>query len=73
MTPLQKEIYRSIFSEFRRSCMGFIIDFASGQNLDTLRHLTQVSTAKTARAGISKTNMNNMLMQLRKYVLPGFH
>ncbi|KAF8560206.1 hypothetical protein OG21DRAFT_38190 [Imleria badia] len=52
MTPLQREIYRSILS----------------QNLDILKHLTQVSTVKASRAGISKTNMNNMLMQLRKCI-----
>ncbi|KAF8140421.1 hypothetical protein EV363DRAFT_1153685 [Boletus edulis] len=52
MTPLQKEIYRSIL----------------GQNLDILKHLTQVSTVKATRAGISRTNMNNMLMQLRKCI-----
>lgn len=49
--------------------MGSIINFALGQNLDILKHLTQVSTVSAGRAGISKTNMNNMLMQLRKYVL----
>lgn len=49
--------------------MGWIIDLALGQNLDILKHLTQVSTVKATRAGISKTNMNNMLMQLRKYVV----
>lgn len=49
--------------------MGWIINFAVGENLDILKHLTQVSTVKASRAGISKTNMNNMLMQLRKYVL----
>lgn len=49
--------------------MDWIINFPLGQNLDILKHLTQVSTAKAGRAGISKTNMNNVLMQLRKYVL----
>jgi hypothetical protein len=49
--------------------MGWRINFVLGQNLDILKHLTQVSTVKASRAGISKTNMNNMLMQLRKYVV----
>lgn len=49
--------------------VGQIIDFPLGQNLDILKHLTQVSAVRAGRAGIPKTNMNNMLMQLRKYVL----
>lgn len=49
MTPLQKEVYRSILS----------------QNLDILQSLTQPADAKAARA-IKRTNLNNMLMQLRK-------
>ena len=69
MTHLQKEIYRSILSKFGRSYLGWMINFASGQNLDILKHLTQVSAIKATRTGLSRTNMNNMLMQLRKYVL----
>jgi chromodomain-helicase-DNA-binding protein 4 len=52
MTPLQKEVYRSILS----------------QNLDILKSLTQPADAKAARA-IKRTNLNNMLMQLRKYAI----
>ncbi|KAG1770169.1 SNF2 family N-terminal domain-containing protein [Suillus placidus] len=50
MAPLQKEIYRSILS----------------QNLDILRSLTQVATIKAGKPLVSKANLNNMLMQLRK-------
>ncbi|KAH7881752.1 SNF2 family N-terminal domain-containing protein [Phlebopus sp. FC_14] len=50
MAPLQKEIYRSILS----------------QNLDILKSLTQSSAARAGRQVTNKTNMNNMLMQLRK-------
>ncbi|KDQ63375.1 hypothetical protein JAAARDRAFT_169132 [Jaapia argillacea MUCL 33604] len=48
MTPLQKEVYRSILS----------------QNLNVLKRLTQPSSSISA--SVSKSNMNNMLMQLRK-------
>ncbi|KAG1825750.1 SNF2 family N-terminal domain-containing protein [Suillus subaureus] len=50
MAPLQKEIYRSILS----------------QNLDILRSLTQAATTKAGKTLVSKANLNNMLMQLRK-------
>ncbi|KAG1846831.1 SNF2 family N-terminal domain-containing protein [Suillus subluteus] len=50
MAPLQKEIYRSILS----------------QNLDILRSLTQAATTKAGKPLVSKANLNNMLMQLRK-------
>jgi chromodomain-helicase-DNA-binding protein 4 len=51
MTPLQKEIYRSILS----------------QNLDVLKFLSQPAIGtKTGKSKIAKTNLNNMLMQLRK-------
>jgi hypothetical protein len=35
------------------------------QNLEVLKSLTHPANAKTARK-LTKTNMNNMLMQLRK-------
>ncbi|KAL4070788.1 hypothetical protein J3A83DRAFT_4245468 [Scleroderma citrinum] len=51
MTPLQKEIYRSILS----------------QNLDILRTLTHSSAAMVQGCHLAmKANMKNMLMQLRK-------
>ncbi|KAG2075089.1 hypothetical protein BDR04DRAFT_1133497 [Suillus decipiens] len=50
MAPLQKEIYRSILS----------------QNLDILRSLTQAATTRAGKSLVSKANLNNMLMQLRK-------
>lgn len=51
MTPLQKEIYRSILS----------------QNLDVLKILSQPTTGtRSGKNNITKTNLNNMLMQLRK-------
>ncbi|KAF9244536.1 hypothetical protein BU15DRAFT_42035 [Melanogaster broomeanus] len=52
MTPLQKEIYRSILS----------------QNLDVLKNLTHATSVKAGRPGTHKANMNNMLMQLRKCI-----
>ncbi|RPD57040.1 hypothetical protein L227DRAFT_552450 [Lentinus tigrinus ALCF2SS1-6] len=50
MAPLQKEIYRSILS----------------QNLDILRSLAEGNASSKGSNVITKTNMNNMLMQLRK-------
>ncbi|PCH33925.1 hypothetical protein WOLCODRAFT_130070 [Wolfiporia cocos MD-104 SS10] len=50
MAPLQKEVYRSILS----------------QNLNILRNLVAGSMGATVNAAISKSNMNNILMQLRK-------
>jgi chromodomain-helicase-DNA-binding protein 4 len=51
MTPLQKEIYRSILS----------------QNLDVLKFLSRPTTGtRSGKNNIAKANLNNMLMQLRK-------
>ncbi|KAI0720008.1 SNF2 family N-terminal domain-containing protein [Cerioporus squamosus] len=50
MAPLQKEIYRSILS----------------QNLDILRSLAEDNASSKGSNTVTKTNMNNMLMQLRK-------
>ncbi|KZT75062.1 hypothetical protein DAEQUDRAFT_659936 [Daedalea quercina L-15889] len=50
MSPLQKEVYRSILS----------------QNLGLLRNLVAGSTGARVSAVVSKSNMNNILMQLRK-------
>lgn len=40
-----------------------------GQNLGILRNLVAGSAGARVNAAISKSNMNNMLMQLRKYVV----
>ncbi|KAH7910697.1 hypothetical protein BJ138DRAFT_1064605 [Hygrophoropsis aurantiaca] len=50
MSPLQKEIYKSILS----------------QNYNLLKTLTRSFNAKAGPAGANKTSMNNILMQLRK-------
>lgn len=51
MTPLQKEIYRSILS----------------QNLEVLKLLSQSTIGtRSGKGNVTKTNLNNMLMQLRK-------
>ena len=51
MTPLQKEIYRSILS----------------QNLDVLKFLSQPTVGtRSGKNNIAKANLNNMLMQMRK-------
>ena len=51
MSPLQKEIYRSILS----------------QNLDVLKVLSQPTVGtRSGKNNITKTNLNNVLMQLRK-------
>ncbi|KZT02402.1 uncharacterized protein LAESUDRAFT_661821 [Laetiporus sulphureus 93-53] len=50
MAPLQKEVYRSLLS----------------QNLNILRNLVAGSMGAKVNAAISKANMNNILMQLRK-------
>ncbi|KAI0654200.1 SNF2 family N-terminal domain-containing protein [Cubamyces menziesii] len=52
MAPLQKEIYRSILS----------------QNLDILRKLAEGTDSSKSNNALTKTNMNNMLMQLRKCI-----
>ncbi|KAI0801048.1 hypothetical protein C8Q74DRAFT_1364698 [Fomes fomentarius] len=51
MAPLQKEIYRSVLS----------------QNLEILRSLAEGNaTSSKGNNAVTKTNMNNVLMQLRK-------
>ncbi|KAI0936745.1 hypothetical protein AcV5_004808 [Taiwanofungus camphoratus] len=50
MAPLQKEVYTSILSA----------------NLDILRTLVSGPAGEKVHSAISKTNMNNILMQLRK-------
>lgn len=50
MSPLQREVYRSILS----------------QNLGVLRNLVERSVGSSVSAAVSKSNMNNILMQLRK-------
>ncbi|KAI0361386.1 hypothetical protein OH77DRAFT_1417635 [Trametes cingulata] len=52
MAPLQKEIYRSILS----------------QNLEILRSLAEGTGASKGNNALTKSNMNNMLMQLRKCI-----
>ncbi|OSD03298.1 hypothetical protein PYCCODRAFT_1434714 [Trametes coccinea BRFM310] len=52
MAPLQKEIYRSILS----------------QNLEILRRLAEGTDPSKRNNTMTKTNMNNMLMQLRKCI-----
>ncbi|KAI0673358.1 hypothetical protein C8Q78DRAFT_968243 [Trametes maxima] len=52
MAPLQKEIYRSILS----------------QNLEVLRSLAEGTGASKNSNVLTKSNMNNMLMQLRKCI-----
>ncbi|KAI0375223.1 hypothetical protein BV20DRAFT_1110377 [Pilatotrama ljubarskyi] len=52
MAPLQKEIYRSILS----------------QNLEILSSLAEGTGASKGSNAITKSNMNNMLMQLRKCI-----
>ncbi|KAI0778404.1 hypothetical protein BD413DRAFT_489884 [Trametes elegans] len=52
MAPLQKEIYRSILS----------------QNLEVLRSLAGGTGSSKNNNAITKSNMNNMLMQLRKCI-----
>ena len=42
-----------------------------GQNLEILQKLAEGNVVKGNP--ITKTNMNNMLMQLRKYVLHALH
>ncbi|KAI0639630.1 hypothetical protein C8Q77DRAFT_1082196 [Trametes polyzona] len=52
MAPLQKEIYRSILS----------------QNLEVLRSLAEGTGTSKNNNTLTKANMNNMLMQLRKCI-----
>ncbi len=67
MAPLQKEIYRSILSTFPWLALRRLsLRPVTGQNLDILRSLAEGNTSSKGSNGISKTNMNNMLMQLRK-------
>lgn len=67
MAPLQKEVYRSILSKDphypHRVCFHRLI--ISGKNLDILKVLTKPANSKTNNT-IGK--LNNMLMQLRKFV-----
>lgn len=66
MTPLQKEVYRSILSKdphyFHRVCL-YRLTVVTGKNLDILKILTKPANSKT-NTTIAK--LNNMLMQLRK-------
>ncbi|KAK7680574.1 hypothetical protein QCA50_016356 [Cerrena zonata] len=50
MAPLQREVYKSILS----------------QNIDLLRTLSAASSGAKVNASMKKTNLNNILMQLRK-------
>ncbi|CDO72994.1 hypothetical protein BN946_scf185007.g48 [Trametes cinnabarina] len=52
MAPLQKEIYRSILS----------------QNLEILQRLAEGTDSSKRNNSLTKSNMNNMLMQLRKCI-----
>ncbi|KAI0830534.1 P-loop containing nucleoside triphosphate hydrolase protein [Trametes gibbosa] len=52
MAPLQKEVYRSILS----------------QNLEVLRSLVDGPGTSKGNNSLTKANMNNMLMQLRKCI-----
>lgn len=70
MAPLQKEIYRSLLSKHLR-----YIDVVStrphplaGQNFEILQSLSEPN-ASSSKGNVTKTNMNNLLMQLRKYVV----
>ncbi|GJE85782.1 chromatin remodeling factor-like protein [Phanerochaete sordida] len=52
MTALQKEVYRSILS----------------QNVDVLRSIALNAAGAKVNAAVKKSNMNNILMQLRKCI-----
>lgn len=67
MAPLQREVYRSILSKTGAHRSNNLFDtYFIGNNLDILKGLTQPSAKQTAPP---KTRINNVLMQLRKYVL----
>lgn len=70
MSPLQKEIYRSILSglplsDSKRLCVANLPLYV-GQNLELLQTLAQTNAGPRVNAAVKKSNMNNMLMQLRK-------
>lgn len=69
MSSVQKEIYKGILSTSDAGSLLVLRSvFPTGSNLDLLRTLAQsVAGAKITTAG-KKSNLNNMLMQLRKYV-----
>jgi hypothetical protein len=65
MTPLQKEIYRSILSMLSQSASSDLRpDPHQGQNVDILKNLTQQFKAKSGTVKVR--SLNNILMQLRK-------
>ena len=69
MTPLQKEVYRSILSEVHHDQANQPAYSISGQNVDILRTIALNSVSGSrVNAAVKKSNMNNILMQLRKYV-----
>lgn len=70
MAPLQKEIYRSLLSKrFRyNNVVSILPNLLAGQNFEILQSLTE-SNASSSKGNVTKTNMNNLLMQLRKYVV----
>ena len=54
---------------FAASVITFSHDYRTvGQNLDILQSLTQPTTLTTGKRLTNKTNLNNVLMQLRKSV-----
>lgn len=71
MAPLQKEVYRSILSESNTGFDRAELSLTSnpGQNLTLLeslaRKLAESAKSETGKSNM-KTNMNNILMQLRK-------
>jgi hypothetical protein len=65
MTPLQKNVYRSILSMPLSVLQSYGLTLFQGQNFELLKTLTEPTRTKYNNFA-SKANMNNMLMQLRK-------
>lgn len=68
MAPLQKEIYRSILSTSCYLPRLHLYSHRVGQNLEVLRSLAEGPGTSKGNSSLTKANMNNMLMQLRKCI-----
>lgn len=48
--------------------LAIVLMAVTGQNVDVLRTIALTSAGSKVNAAVKKSNMNNILMQLRKWV-----
>ena len=71
MTALQKEVYKSILSaRYPPQLVSPSINLETGQNVEVLKSIALSAAGAKVNAAVKKSNMNNILMQLRKQAEP---